>query len=535
MDRRQFNQRLGLLSSGAVILPWLSACKEKEANRTALDITEISVSTLRDVIDGKQYKIVEIVQLYLDRIEAIDKSGPAINSIIHVNQNALSVAEKLDKELSEGRPRGPLHGIPVILKDNIDTEDMPTTAGSRALEGSYPPVDAEVTRLLREAGAIILAKANLSEWANFRGEDSSSGWSGLGGLTKNPYKLDRNTCGSSAGSGAAIAASLGMIALGTETNGSIVCPSSTNGVVGIKPTVGLVSRSGIIPISSTQDTAGPMARSVRDATICLGVISSRDNKDGATADMPKVIKDYTPYLDKDALAGKRIAYFNKEAQYAESDSKDEVIPVFELMAQAIKDMKAQGAEILEVTKLAEDHVFADSFEIMLYEYKQGLNDYFASLGDKAPVKNIDELIEWNRQDSIELKYFGQEYLEMAAVKGGLDDKAYLTARERMLEGRRTLGLDKIMNDMGLDAIMAPTGSPAWKTDLVNGDTFHYGSSSPAAQSGYPNVCVPMGYVDDLPVGLSIFGRAWSEGLLISIAYAYEQVTLHRRAPQYLPG
>ncbi|MEL6124599.1 MAG: amidase, partial [Bacteroidota bacterium] len=415
----------------------------------------------------------------------------------------------------------------------IDTADMPTTAGSRVLDGSIPPSDASIVKRLREAGAVILGKANLSEWANFRGQNSTSGWSGLGGLTKNPYKLDRNTCGSSAGSGAAASANLCVVAIGTETNGSIVCPSSANGIVGIKPTVGLVSRSGIIPISSTQDTAGPMARTVRDAVYCLSVIEGGDPADLATSGAPKEKRNYIDRLRTDGLNGKRLAYFNIESQFEESENKEIVDPVFKLMANAIDDMRAQGAEVIDITQISDPQVFQDSFEIMLYEYKDGLNTYFAALGDNTPVKTIDQLIEWNRQDSVELRYFGQEYLEMAAQKAGLDDDAYTTARERMLKGRRELGIDRVMKEHQLDAIMAPTGTPAWSSDLENGDSFHYGSSSPAAQAGYPNICVPMGFIDGLPVGISIFGTAWSEPVLIEIAYAYEQATLHRQAPKFL--
>ena len=536
MNRRTFQLQLSTLVGGGIILP-LASCKPAQADKidiTTYDIAEVGISTLRKLIDEQQISIKDLTQLYLDRIQAIDVNGPALNSIIYVNPNALERAEALDNQMKNKKTKGPLFGIPVILKDNIDTADMPTTAGSRALDGSYPPRDAHITQLLRDAGAVIIAKANLSEWANFRGESSTSGWSGLGGLTKNPYKLDRNTCGSSAGSGAAAAASLCAVAIGTETNGSIVCPSSTNGLVGIKPTVGLVSRSGIIPISSTQDTAGPMARTVEDATLCLGTIVGKDGRDVASQDIPKIIKDYSGHLKKDGLQGKKIGYYNIEARYEESERKGEVDPVFALIHAAMDDMRAQGAEIIEIDNISEPHVFSDSFEIMLYEYKEGLNAYFNSLGDKAPVKTIDELIEWNRQDSVELKYFGQEHLEAAAAKGGLSDTAYINARNRMLEGRRQLGIDRVMDEHGLDAIIGPTNGPAWKTDLINGDTFLVGVSSPAAQAGYPSITVPMGFIDGLPVGMSIFGRGWSEGELIEIAYAYEQATLHRKAPEYLP-
>ncbi len=534
MNRRNFNRLVAAITGECLVLPFYSCKGTPEGiDPRTFDISEVGVETLRAMIDQRQISITQLTQLYLKRIKEIDQNGPKLNSIIYINANSIKRAESLDRQLNNKKLKGPLFGIPIILKDNIDTSDMPTTAGSRVLDNSYPPDDAHITKLLRQAGAIILGKANLSEWANFRGEDSTSGWSGLGGLTKNPYKLDRNTCGSSAGSGAAVAASLCAVAIGTETNGSIVCPSSTNGVVGIKPTVGLVSRTGIIPISSTQDTAGPMARTVSEATICLGALVGRDTADPATALIPEIIHDYTPYLDKSGLKGKKIAYYNFESRYDESESKTIVDPVFELIHKAIEDMQFQGAEVVQIDHISEPHVFKDSFEIMLYEYKDGLNAYFNSLGETAPVKSIDELIEWNRQDSIELQYFGQEYMEMAAAKGGLSDTAYINARERMLYGRRQLGIDRVMDEYQLDAIIGPTNSPAWRTDLENGDSFHIGVSSPAAQAGYPSITVPMGFINHLPVGMSIFGRAWSEGTLIEIAFAYEQATMHRKAPEYL--
>ena len=445
-----------------------------------------------------------------------------------MNPDALSIARDIDSSMRKGIDK-PLLGIPVLLKDNIDTHDkMSTTAGSRALAGSKPLRDSAVAANLRNAGAVILGKTNLSEWANFRGQSSTSGWSGLGGLTKNPYVLDRNTCGSSAGSGAAVAANLCVMAIGTETNGSIVCPSSTNGVVGIKPTVGLVSRRGIIPISSTQDTAGPMARSVRDAVISLGALVGPEKGDPTTLDYPDdVLTDYTSFLDADGLRDKRLAYFTQPK------GRDEEVDA--LMDRAISDMKNAGAEIVMVDKISEDHVGEDSFQIMLYEYKKGLNDYFASLGDSGPIRRLEDLIEFNQGDTLELKYFGQQYLEMALEKEGLDSDGYKETLARMLKGRRELGIDRVMDDLSLDAFIAPTGSPAWKTRLDGGDTFKLGSSSPAAQAGYPNISVPMGYIGELPVGMSIFGRAWSEAKLIEIAYAYEQTTKHRRSPKYIPS
>ena len=353
--------------------------------------------------DGN-YTVKELIQAYLDRIEAIDKSGPAINSIIQVNPDAIKIAEELDKEINDGKIRGPLHGIPIMLKDNIDTHDgMATTAGSRALMNSYPLKDSYIAKLLREAGAVIIGKANLSEWANFRGELSSSGWSGVGGQTKNPYDLSRNPCGSSSGSAVAVSANLTVLAIGTETNGSIVCPSSSNGIVGIKPTVGLLSRSGIIPISFTQDTPGPMARTLKDAVICLGALVGIDSADEKTWDSHgKYYKDYTQFLREDGLEGKRIGLY--KAPFGINYKVDS------LMYQAVNFLKNKGVEIIEIDKIYDDEVDNYSFEIMLFEYKDGLNNYFRSLGPDAPIKSLEELIAFNKSDSIELEYYNQKYL-----------------------------------------------------------------------------------------------------------------------------
>lgn len=531
MKRRDFSKMTGSVLAGSFLTATLACRKTSTVSGKLipddLGLEELTIQDILQYYNSGVLNVQGLVEAYLERIEEIDRSGPALNSIIEINPDAIAIAKSLDRELEAGTVRGPLHGIPVIIKDNIDTHDkMSTTAGSRALIGSKPLQDSFVAKKLREAGAVILGKANLSEWANFRGENSSSGWSGLGGLTKNPYKLDRNTCGSSAGSGAAVSANLCMIAIGTETNGSIVCPSSTNGVVGIKPTVGLVSRSGIIPISSTQDTAGPMARTVTDAVHCLGILTGVDVRDEHTSlSKEYALADYTGFLKKDGLEGKKIAHF--------TSSRGRHQGVDELMLEAIEVMKGAGAEIIEIDKISEEHVFEDSFNIMLYEYKAGLNKYFASLGPDAPIKNLEELIAFNEQDSIELKYFGQEYLEMALKKGGLDSEEYKETLARMLKGRREDGIDRVMDELKLDAIIGPTGSPAWKTKLDGGDTFVLGSSSPAAQAGYPNITVPMGFVEDLPVGISIFGRAWSEPVLIEIAYAFEQSTLHRQPPRFL--
>lgn len=486
------------------------------------DITQIQ----QGYKDGT-YTIKEVVQSYLDRIEEIDRNGPAINSIIQVNPDVIQIAKELDIEMSKGKIRGPLHGIPVVLKDNIDTHDkMATTAGSRALMNSFPLKDSYIAKQIRDAGAIIIGKANLSEWANFRGELSTSGWSGVGGQTKNPYVLSRNPCGSSSGSAVAVSANLTMLAIGTETNGSIVCPSHSNGIVGIKPTVGLISRSGIIPISFTQDTPGPMARTVRDAAIFLGVLVGVDSTDEKTLESRgKFYSDYTEFLKEDGLKGKRIGlYKGPLGQNYKVDT---------LMYKAVDFMKSQGVEIIEIDEISSGKVGSYSFEIMLYEYKDGLNKYFQSLGSNAPVKSIEEVIAFNKSDSIELNYFNQKYLEMAQEKGDLTSEKYVEALTKMMKGSREEGIDRVMNLYNLDAIIAPTGSPAWKTDLINGDSFQLGSSSPAARAGYPNITVPMGYIDELPVGISFFGRAWSEPLLLEIAYAYERGTKHRKSPKFL--
>lgn len=524
MKRRQF-----LWESIAVLIAvqWKS-CQQTKAlpGIVELDIQELSISRIKRLLEDKKITVVQLIQSYLTRIDEIDANGPGINSIIHVNNQALTLAKELDHELAEGKSRGTLHGIPIILKDNIDTYDMPTTAGSKALAGSIPTDDAHLVTLLKDAGAVILGKANLSEWANFRGEPSTSGWSGLGGLTKNPYKLDRNTCGSSAGSAAAVAANLCVIAIGTETNGSIVCPSQTCGIVGIKPTVGLISRDGIIPISSSQDTAGPMARTVGDAVICLTAMTGSDSEDKKTIKAKgKHGLDYTKHLTTKGLQNKRIGVHHS--------GKGRHPRVDKLFSQAITDMEKEGAFITILDKVVQSEARANSFQVMLYEYKEGLNKYFKSLGPNARIKSLEDLILFNQNDEIELSFYDQAYLEQALAKGDLKSEAYLTALETMYSASRENGIDKVMDEHNLDAIISPTGSPAWKTDLTNGDNFILGSSSPAAISGYPNITVPMGFIDELPVGISIYGRAWSESVLIEIAYAYEQKTMHRQAPKFL--
>ena len=486
---------------------------------------EVSIDDLQKAYAAGDFLIEEVVKAYLARIEAIDLSGPALNSIIHLNPDALETARQLDREYREGRIRGPLHGIPLVLKDNIDTRNMPTTAGSRALEGSYPPEDAFITRLLTEAGAVILGKANLSEWANFRGELSSSGWSGLGGQTRNPYDLLRNPCGSSSGSAVAVSANLCVLAIGTETNGSIVCPAHANGIVGIKPTIGLISRQGIIPIAHSLDVAGPMARTVRDAAIALSVLSAFDPADKSTeAGKEYHALDYTLFLKPEGLKGKRLGLF--------TGAMGRNFKVDSLVRQAISLMELHGAEIIEIDRISAPQTAQNAFQVMLYEYRHGLNAYFASLGADAPVKSLEELIAFNRMDSLSLQHFNQHYLELAFEKGGLEETGYLEALQKMKQGAGRDGIDLIMSRHRLDAIIAPTGSPAWFTDWVNGDSFQLGSSSAAAHAGYPNITVPMGFIEGLPVGMSFFGRAFSEPVLLEIAYGFEQNTHHRKAPPH---
>jgi amidase len=501
--------------------------KKKQSGDKNSWLEEMTIPKLQLGYSEGKFSVADVVSSYIDRIMEIDMNGPALNSVLVINPDAMEIAEELDKEMAAGKKGGPLFGVPVILKDNIDTHDkMATTAGATVLRNSFAPADSRVAARLREAGAVIIAKSNLSEWANFRAMMSSSGWSGVGGQTLNPYVLDRNPCGSSSGSGVAVSANLCMAAIGTETNGSIVCPSNNNGIVGIKPTVGLISRSGIIPISYTQDTPGPMCRTVSDAAILLGVLTGVDPRDEKTKQSEgKYLTDYSKYLNTDGLSGKRIGVVKNLMGF--SDKVDT------LMRLAIADMKAKGAVVIEVNAPESAGFEKASMEVMLYEFRDGLNRYFDGLGENAPVKSMKELIDFNMKDSIELKYFDQKILIEANKKGDLGSLGYREALKQMLLATRDNGIDKIMNENKLDALIAPTGSPAWKTDLLNGDHFVGGSSSLAAISGYPAITVPMGFIGEMPVGISFFGRAWSEPLLIEIAYAYEQATMHRKPPRYL--
>jgi len=495
------------------------------------ELEETTIGDLQAAMASGRMTARSITQLYLDRISELDRKGPTLRHVIETNPDALSIADSLDRERKAGGVRGPLHGIPILLKDNVDTADrMTTTAGSLALAGSVPLQDAFIAAKLRAAGAVLLGKANLSEWANFRSTHSTSGWSGRGGQAKNPYVLDRNPCGSSSGSGGAVAANLCTAAIGTETDGSIVCPSSANGIVGIKPTLGLVSRAGIIPIAHSQDTAGPMTRTVRDAAIMLNVLAGIDPRDPATqANRTRGSVDYTRYLDANGLRGARIGVARSKF-FGYSDVTDKVIN------DAIDALKSQGAVIVDPANIATAGKFDDSeFEVLLYEFKADLNAYLASLGPKAPAKSLQDIITFNEQHKDqEMPWFGQEIMIRAQAKGPLSEKKYRDALRMNLRMSRGEGIDATMSKYKLDAIVAPTGGPAWVTDLVNGDHFSGASSTPPAVAGYPNINVPAGFSHNLPIGISFFGRAYSEPTLIKLAYAYEQATKHRRPPTFIP-
>ncbi|MBK7597319.1 MAG: amidase [Acidobacteria bacterium] len=492
------------------------------------ELTEATIAQLQDGMKQGRFTARSIAEMYLGRIAGIDKQGPKINSIIELNPDALSIADKLDEERKAKGPRGPMHGIPVLLKDNIDTADrMMTTAGSLALEGSYALQDAFIARRLREAGAVILGKTNLSEWANFRSTHSTSGWSGRGGLTRNPYSLDRNPCGSSSGSGASIASNLCAVAIGTETDGSVVCPASTTGIVGIKPTVGLVSRAGIIPIAHSQDTAGPMARTVSDAAILLSALTGIDPRDAATQkSRGRIQTDYTRFLDPNGLKGMRIGIARKYFGY--SDKVDKLID------DAIDVLKRSGAIIIDPVGLEAPKAYeATELEVLLYEFKADLNKYLAGLAPNIRVRSMKDVIEFNEKNrQREMPFFGQELMIQSQAKGPLSSPAYRKALQNNLLKSRTEGIDAVVIKHRLDAIVAPTGGPAWTTDLINGDHFTGSSSTPAAVAGYPAITVPAGFINGLPIGISFFGAAWTEPKLIKAAYAYEQATKHRRPPEF---
>lgn len=535
-SRRTFLQAALTTGGTAALYPALGAGRVQASpipsaapNMKPFELQETTLPELQDGLKSGKFTARSLVEKYLARIDEVDKRGPTVNAIIELNPDALEIADALDREGKANGPRGPLHGIPVLIKDNIDTADkMMTTAGSLALVGSKPQKDSFVAQKLRVAGAVILGKTNLSEWANIRSSHSTSGWSGRGGLTRNPYALDRNPCGSSSGTGAGISANLAAVGIGTETDGSIVCPSSSNGLAGIKPTVGLVSRAGIIPISHSQDGAGPMCRTVRDAAILLGVLTGVDPDDAATAtNAGKSQTDYAKYCDPNGLKGARIGVARK--YFGFSDTVDA------LMEQSLAVMKAQGATLVDPADIATLGKFDDSeLLVFMYELKADLNAYLARLGPSAPVHTLQDIIDFNdRNRQKELPYFGQDLFVKAQGKGPLTDKEYVDALARNHQLARTEGIDALMDKHHLDAIVAPTGGPAWLTDLVNGDHVAGGSSNAAAVAGYPNINVTAGLISGLPVGISFFGRAWSEPTLIKLAYSFEQATKARQAPRFL--
>lgn len=497
----------------------LTACTGSER-----DYSEMDIASLHDQMQRGELSSEELVGWYIDRIEKIDRAGPTLNSIIEINPDALNIARALDEEWKTSGPRGPMHGIPVILKANIDTGDqMHTSAGSLALADHIPPQDAFVVKRLRDSGAVILGKANLSEWANFRSTRSTSGWSSVGGQTLNPYDRARSPCGSSSGSAVAVAASLTTVSIGTETDGSIVCPAGINGIVGIKPTVGLVSRSGIIPIAHSQDTAGPMGRNVRDAAILLTAITGTDPDDPATSDA-ETHHDYSASLTADALNGKRIGVIR--AWYGEGTH-----PGVDAIYQSnIDTMREAGATIIDDIKIDTGEMGDASYEVLLYEFRADLNSYLHN--SSAPVQSLADLIEYNsaRADTV-MPIFGQEIFLLAEAKGPLTDEAYLSALETSKRIARN-SIDQLFEEHALDALIAPSNGPAWLIDHINGDSFGIGSSSLAAISGYPNITVPAGFVSGMPVGLSFMGKAWNEKQLIEIAYAFEQTTGVRKPPEF---
>ncbi|MGH9451646.1 MAG: amidase [Terriglobia bacterium] len=518
-----------VVGSAAAVMPARPRPADTAPGSASFDLEEISVTELQEGFKRGRYTAHSITEMYLRRIGALDRRGPAVNSVIEINPDALSIAAALDRERKVSGPRGPLHGIPVLIKDNIGTHDrMMTTAGSLALAGSIPAEDSFLARKLREAGAVILGKTNLSEWANFRSSHSTSGWSGRGGLTRNPYALDRNPCGSSSGSGAGVSANFCALGVGTETDGSVVCPSSINGLVGIKPTVGLISRRGIIPISHSQDTAGPMARTVADAAVLLSALAGVDLEDRATlGSRGNAQSDYTKFLDPHGLRGSHIGVVRKFFGFNEA--------VDRLVNAALDEMKQQGATLIDPVEIASlKRLDGSEGQVLLYEFKADLNKYLAGLGPAAPVHSLADIIQFNeRNREREMPYFGQDLFVQAQAKGPLTSKEYLAARANEIRCARTEGIDAVMEKHKLDALLAPTAGPAWMTDLVNGDHDSSSSSTPAAIAGYPSITVPAGFVFGLPVGISFFGRGYAEPTLIKLASGFEQATHARRPPRFL--
>lgn len=488
------------------------------------ELEEATIASLQNAMASGKLSAVEITKAYISRIREIDTK---LKSVVEINPDALQIAEQLDEERRNGRVRSALHGIPVLLKDNIDTADkMKTTAGSLALlEAPTPKQDAFLVQKLRQAGAVILGKTNLSEWANFRSDNSSSGWSARGGQTRNPYILDRNPCGSSSGSAVSVSANLCAVAIGTETDGSIVCPSSVNGIVGLKPTIGLISRSGIIPIAHSQDTAGPMTRTVADTAILLTFLAGPDANDNDTSSAKP--QDYTRFLKKDGLKGKRLGVAR---QYF---GRNELVD--KLMEEQLQILKANGAELIDVNFPGFGKFSDAEFEVLLYEFKHDLNKYLNKRGGK--YKTLADLIKFNEENKDkEMPYFGQDIFLKAEAKGGLEDRAYRFALLQSKVMTQDRGIDAVVQQHKIDAIVAPSNAPVWLIDLVNGDSpsNYVASSSIPAVAGYPNITVPAGFIKELPIGISFFGPAFSEPILIEIAYAFEQITKARRKPKFLP-
>lgn len=531
MNSKVFSAKKGMIHLLPIFLFFISCHSNPDSNAIAsqpgktFELEGLSIEDLQKKMETGEYTSQQLVKLYLDRIIHIDQQGPGLHAVIEINPDALSIADQLDAERKAKKVRGPMHGIPVLLKDNIDTGDkMQTTAGSLALAGNIASQDAFVVQKLREAGAVILGKTNLSEWANFRSSRSSSGWSSRGGQTKNPYLLDRSPCGSSSGSGVAVAADLCVVTVGTETDGSIACPASMNGIVGIKPTVGLVSRSGIIPISKTQDTAGPFGKTVRDAAILLGAMTGTDSLDPVTlASTGKSKTDYTTFLDPNGLKGKRIGV---EKSFLH---KHEALDA--LLQAALDQMKTQGAIIVEVDFMSHyDNLGQEEFELMKYEFKDGLNKYLATSNSK--MKSLEDVIRFNKENaSTVMPYFRQEILDSSVVKGDLNSPAYKAVVSKLQTTRAFI--DSLMVANKLDALCGPATGPSWCIDLTNGDHWTgYGTYGPSATTGYPSITVPMGMVNEIPVGISFFGRAYDEPGLLAIAYAYEQVSKNRVAQSF---
>jgi amidase len=529
--RREFLKTGGMLAAGMSVAPLLSACATVGALAPITNVEEMGIAEIQAAMKAGRLDAESLVKMYLARIETIDRNGPTLRSVQEMNPDAIPIARALDEERKAGRSRGPLHGIPVLLKDNIATADkMETTAGTLALVGARPREDSTIAQRLRQAGAVILGKASMSEWAYFKSTPGSSGWSARSGQARNPYALNRTPCGSSSGSAIAVAASLVTVSIGTETDGSIICPAGVNGVVGIKPTVGLTSRAGVIPISVTQDTIGPFGRTVADAAAVLGAIVGVDQRDPATqASFGKAQTDYAKYLELNGLRGARLGV-PREGYFGYSPKADAIVN------QAIETLRQGGATIVDPVKIPNfDRAALTSAElvVLLYEFKAGVNAYLASVAPGAQVRTLDDVIEFNKRNTREnMPYFGQELLVRAQAKGDLTEAEYLEALEkcRRLAGKE--GMDAIMDELSLDGLIAPTTTPAWPVDLVNGDQFRGSSAKSAALVGYPLVSVPAGFAQGLPVGITFMGRAWSEPTLIKLAYAYEQASKARRPPQY---